>query len=92
MLKLSIQKMSLELEKKKIESLPLDKIQTGMAQLSVPAIAAILGATVLSEPVTLRFLAASAVILGGVAMATLAPKPAPRQVTHTGPTARGRSS
>lgn len=64
----------------------------GMAQLSVPAIAAILGATVLSEPVTLRFLAASAVILGGVAMATLAPKPAPRKVTRAGPTARGRSS
>ena len=50
----------------------------GMAQLSVPAMAAILGAVVLSEPVTLRFLAASAVILGGVALATLTPKPAPR--------------
>ena len=50
----------------------------GMAQLSVPAMAAILGAIILSEPVTLRFLAASAVILGGVAIATLTPKPAPR--------------
>ena len=27
--------MSLELEKKKLESLPIDKIQTGMTQLSV---------------------------------------------------------
>jgi drug/metabolite transporter (DMT)-like permease len=50
----------------------------GMAQLSVPAIAAILGAVALSEPVTLRFLAASAVILGGVALATLTRKPAAR--------------
>jgi len=50
----------------------------GTAQLSVPAITAILGVLVLSEPVTLRFLAASVVILGGVALATLGPKPAPR--------------
>ena len=49
----------------------------GMAQLSVPAITAILGILVLSEPVTLRYLAASAVILGGVALATLGPKPSP---------------
>lgn len=47
----------------------------GMAQLSVPAITAILGILFLSEPVTLRYLAASAVILGGVALATLSPKP-----------------
>jgi drug/metabolite transporter (DMT)-like permease len=49
----------------------------GMAQLSVPAITALLGVLLLSEPLTLRFLAASAVILGGVALATLSPRPAP---------------
>ena len=49
----------------------------GMAQLSVPAITALLGVLLLSEPLTLRFLAASAVILGGVALATLSPRPSP---------------
>ena len=49
----------------------------GMAQLSVPAITALLGVLLLSEPITLRFLAASAVILGGVALATLSPRPSP---------------
>lgn len=50
----------------------------GMAQLSVPAITALLGVLLLSEPLTLRFLTASAVILGGVALATLSPRPALR--------------
>jgi drug/metabolite transporter (DMT)-like permease len=50
----------------------------GMAQLSVPAITALLGVLLLSEPLTLRFLTASAVILGGVALATLNPRPALR--------------
>jgi drug/metabolite transporter (DMT)-like permease len=49
----------------------------GMAQLSVPAITALLGVLLLSEPLTLRFLAASVVILGGVALATRGPRPAP---------------
>lgn len=49
----------------------------GIAQLSVPAIAALGGVLLLSEPLTARFLFASAVILGGVALATLGPKPRP---------------
>lgn len=50
----------------------------GMAQLSVPAFAAIGGALILSEPLTARYLIASAVILGGVALATLGPRPVQR--------------
>ncbi|MEQ9504882.1 MAG: DMT family transporter [Hyphomonas sp.] len=49
----------------------------GLAQLSVPAFAAIGGALLLSEPLTARYLIASAVILGGVALATFG-KPAAR--------------
>ncbi|MEO0549139.1 MAG: DMT family transporter [Pseudomonadota bacterium] len=48
----------------------------GIAQLSVPAIAAIGGVVFLAEPITLRFALASSAILAGVALATLA---APRQ-------------
>lgn len=55
----------------------LSSSTAGMAQLSVPAITALLGVLLLSEPLTLRFLAASVVILGGVALATLSPRPAP---------------
>jgi drug/metabolite transporter (DMT)-like permease len=50
----------------------------GLAQLSVPALAAIGGALLLSEPLTARYLIASAVILGGVALATFGPKPSAR--------------
>lgn len=48
----------------------------GLAQLSVPALAAIGGVLFVSEPLTLRFILASAIILGGVGMATLRPKKA----------------
>ncbi|MGB3627536.1 MAG: DMT family transporter [Henriciella sp.] len=44
----------------------------GIAQLTVPAIAAAGGVVFLSEPVTLRFLGATALILGGVALASMA--------------------
>lgn len=50
----------------------------GMSQLSVPALAAIGGALLLSEPLTARYIIASAIILGGVALATLGPKPSLR--------------
>jgi drug/metabolite transporter (DMT)-like permease len=51
---------------------------TGAAtvQLSVPVIAAIGGVMLLSEPITLRLLGASAAILGGIALVTARPKPA----------------
>lgn len=47
--------------------------QAGLAQLTVPAIAAIGGALLLAEPLSLRLILASAAILGGVALATLTP-------------------
>jgi len=43
----------------------------GLAQLSVPAIAAIGGVLFVSEPLTLRFVLASAIILFGVGLATI---------------------
>ena len=45
--------------------------RAGIAQLSVPAIAAIGGVVFVAEPLTLRFVAASTLILSGVAAATL---------------------
>ncbi len=52
----------------------LSATQAGAAQLSVPAIAAAGGILFLAEPLTLRFVVASAIILGGVALATLVKK------------------
>ena len=49
----------------------LPATRAGIAQLSVPAIAAVGGLIFLSEPVTLRLLITSALVLGGVAVATL---------------------
>jgi len=51
---------------------------TGAAtvQLSVPVIAAIGGVMLLGEPITLRLLAASTAILGGIALVIARPKPA----------------
>lgn len=43
----------------------------GIAQLTVPALAAIGGVLFLSEPITLRFFGATLIILGGVALASL---------------------
>ena len=45
--------------------------RASIAQLSVPAIAALGGVIFVAEPLTFRFLAASALILSGVAAATL---------------------
>lgn len=51
----------------------LKATQAGLAQLTVPAIAALGGAALLAEPITLRLILASTAILGGVAIATLTP-------------------
>ena len=51
----------------------LTATRAGLAQLTVPALAALGGAAFLAEPITLRLLLASAIILGGVALATLTP-------------------
>ncbi|MGQ0578406.1 MAG: DMT family transporter [Betaproteobacteria bacterium] len=50
----------------------------GTVQLSVPVIAAIGGAMLLGEPITLRLLGASAAILGGIALVITRPKPVGR--------------
>jgi drug/metabolite transporter (DMT)-like permease len=62
----------------------LTATRASILQLSVPALAALGGALVLAEPVTLRLVTAAALILGGVALSiggrTLtggAPLPAP---------------
>lgn len=49
----------------------LPATRAGIAQLSVPAIAAVGGLIFLNEAVTVRLLLTSAMVLGGVAMATL---------------------
>lgn len=48
----------------------LSVTRAGLAQLSVPALAAIGGVLFVSEPITWRFLLASFIILGGVGLAT----------------------
>ncbi|MHA7858148.1 MAG: DMT family transporter [Henriciella sp.] len=53
----------------------LTATRAGIAQLSVPAIAAIGGVLFLSEPITLRFALATTAILGGVALAVLTAAP-----------------
>lgn len=49
----------------------LSATRAGVAQLTVPVIAALGGIVFLSEPLTLRFALASLIILAGVAIATL---------------------
>jgi len=49
----------------------LPATRAGIAQLSVPAIAAVGGLIFLNEALTLRLLVTSAMVLGGVAIATL---------------------
>lgn len=56
----------------------LSSTKAGIAQLTVPAIAAAGGVLLLSEPLTTRFMLASLLILGGVALATLTRNSAPR--------------
>lgn len=51
----------------------LQATRAGIAQLTVPAIAALGGILFLNEPLTLRFALASLVILAGVGLATLTP-------------------
>ena len=53
----------------------LTATRAGIAQLSVPAIAAIGGVIFLAEPITWRFTLATAAILGGVALAVLTAAP-----------------
>jgi drug/metabolite transporter (DMT)-like permease len=48
--------------------------QAATLQLSVPVIAALGGVMVLSEPLSLRLMASSVVVLGGVALALWARK------------------
>ena len=57
----------------------LTSSRAGIAQLTVPAIAAIGGVIFLAEPITLRFALSTAAILGGVALAVLTPAPASRK-------------
>ncbi|MBO9547950.1 DMT family transporter [Pseudomonas sp.] len=54
--------------------------QAATMQLSVPVIAALGGVVLIGEPMSLRLLLASLVVLGGVALALLpvSPRPAPR--------------
>jgi len=49
----------------------LSATRAGIAQLTVPAIAALGGVLFLQEPLTLRFALSSLIILGGVGLATL---------------------
>lgn len=59
----------------------------GISQLTVPAIAAAGGVLFLAEPVTFRFLAATVLILGGVALASL-PRRAAFRVIDAAPNPR----
>lgn len=51
----------------------LTATRAGIAQLTVPAIAALGGVIFLAEPITLRFTLSTLAILGGVALAVLTP-------------------
>jgi drug/metabolite transporter (DMT)-like permease len=59
----------------------LTATRAGIAQLSVPAIAAIGGVLFLAEPITIRFAIATTAILGGVAIAVLTPSPRSRKAS-----------
>ncbi|MEE2929513.1 MAG: DMT family transporter [Pseudomonadota bacterium] len=59
----------------------LTATRAGIAQLSVPAIAAIGGVLFLAEPITIRFTVATTAILGGVAIAVLTPSPRSRKAS-----------
>lgn len=56
--------------------------RAGIAQLTVPAIAAIGGVLFLSEPITFRFALSTTLILGGVALAVLTPAPGSRKASE----------
>lgn len=57
----------------------LTATRAGIAQLSVPALAAIGGVIFLSEPISLRFAISTTAILAGVALAVLTPRPGSRK-------------
>ena len=57
----------------------LSASRAGIAQLSVPAIAAVGGVIFLAEPITLRFAISTTLILGGVGLAVLTRSPASRK-------------
>lgn len=57
----------------------LTATRASVAQLTVPAIAALGGVLFLAEPITVRFTLASLAILGGVALTTLTAPPHPRK-------------
>jgi drug/metabolite transporter (DMT)-like permease len=48
--------------------------RAAVAQLTVPLLAALGGILLLHEPLTLRFVLAAALVLGGVALAVLTPR------------------
>lgn len=56
----------------------LETMTAAVAQLSVPVIAALGGVLFVGEPLTLRFLLASACILGGILLVVRAPSRSPR--------------
>lgn len=60
----------------------LTATRAGIAQLTVPAIAAIGGVLFLSEPITWRFTISTLAILGGVALAVLTPSPTSRKASQ----------
>ncbi len=65
----------------------LEGTQASVVQLAVPAVAAFGGVAVLAEPVSLRLLAASAAILGGVAVVLRQkslPQPVPSDAARAG--------
>ncbi|PKP73002.1 MAG: EamA family transporter [Alphaproteobacteria bacterium HGW-Alphaproteobacteria-6] len=53
----------------------LGATRAAVAQLTAPVVAALGGVLLLGEPLTLRFVLASALVLGGVALASIAPRP-----------------
>jgi len=57
----------------------LTATRAGIAQLTVPAIAALGGVIFLAEPITLRFTLSTLAILGGVALAVLTPSTGSRK-------------
>ena len=60
----------------------LTATRAGIAQLTVPAIAALGGVIFLAEPVTLRFSLSTIAILGGVALAVLTPAAGSRKAVR----------
>ncbi len=60
----------------------LSASQASVVQLSVPVIAALGSMVFVHEPITLRFILASSLILGGILLVTIARKIVPKQCMH----------